>query len=134
MKNNGPGASHVYAGIVANIPINAKADVCNHATAFKFLEGEPMRPLASNVLVVAQLGWIAIQLYNSEIVRYYADGTFSVDNCGFNTPTTRQRVDQFTPKWFFPSHYKKQLCGGGKLALTHEVRMPEVLPDSSKVS
>lgn len=53
---------------------------------------------------------IAIALYDTEIVRYYPNGTFSVDNGGFNTPTTSNRVTQFCPPGWFAFHERKQLC------------------------
>jgi hypothetical protein len=53
--------------------------------------------------------YMAIVLYDTEIVRYYPDGTFSVDNGGFNTPTTSSRITQFTPDGFHAWHKDKQI-------------------------
>lgn len=54
--------------------------------------------------------FIAVVLYETDVVRYYPDGTFSVDNCGFNTPTTSSRVNQFTPAGYGFFHERKKLC------------------------
>jgi hypothetical protein len=121
--------SHAYSGISANIHVKTVDDaVINcYEDAHQFLGGASWRKLASNVAVEQRLmaGYIAIVLYQTEIVRYYPDGTFSVDNGGYNTPTTRTRIMQFTPSWFWCYHDKKKLVGSGaKGELTHAVRMP----------
>lgn len=53
--------------------------------------------------------YMAIILFDTEIVRYYQDGTFSVDNGGYNTPTTSTRVNQFTPRDCVFWHHERKL-------------------------
>lgn len=57
--------------------------------------------------------WIDVILYDTPIVRYYQDGSFSVDNGGFNTPTTSTRISQFTPHGYHAYHANKKLCLAG---------------------
>lgn len=52
---------------------------------------------------------IDIILYDTSIIRYYPDGTFSVDNGGFNTPTTTERLSAVTPEGFWAYHHRKRL-------------------------
>lgn len=54
-------------------------------------------------------GCLSVVLYATEIIRYYPDGTFSVSNGGFNTPTTTARLDAVLPPGFRAFHKQKQL-------------------------
>lgn len=88
--------------------------------------------------------WYALVLYDTEIVRYYRDGTFSVDNGGYNTPTTSTRVNQFTPDAWSFWHHDGVLCavrhpepdftryGVGLKRCDHSVRLPESPIDPSE--
>lgn len=67
-----------------------------------------LRPLQQDHLSGIPAAY-AIVLYSTEIVRYYADGTFSVCNGGYNTPTTSSRISQFTPPGFYVWHDRKKL-------------------------
>jgi hypothetical protein len=51
----------------------------------------------------------AIVLYETEIVRYYRDGSFSVDNGGRATLTTMYRLCAVLPPPFSAYHHRKQL-------------------------
>lgn len=61
----------------------------------------------------------AIVLYDTEIVRYYPDGTFSVDNGGFNTLTTTERLRTVLPPGFNCYHFSTAEIKG-KLGLTYK--------------
>lgn len=117
--------AHPYAGIPANQNIKTIGDakVRTYEEADAFLDGANMAQLASNVRLFRHEDYISLVLYNTEVVRYYPDETFSVDNGGFNTPTTRQRITQFTPDSYIFWHEKKQLTGPGGVC-THSVRLP----------
>lgn len=81
-----------------------------------------------------------IVLYDTEVVRYYQDGTLSVDNGGFSTITTMRRVNQFAPDGAQFWHDDKVLVlvhceefglepthrrhGSGMLRCDHSVRIP----------
>ena len=39
----------------------------------------------------------ALAFHGSKIVRYYVDGSFELNTHGYNTATTRHRLNQFTP-------------------------------------
>lgn len=70
----------------------------------------------------------AIVLYDTEIVRYFMDDKFSVDNGGFTTPTSSRRISQFTPDGYnFYHHNKKLVMNFGTEECTHERRFPNVM-------
>lgn len=104
--------------------IKAKAEIHSYEDAKNFLGDASRRDVASNVEIVARAKGIAVKLYATDVVIYYPDGTFSVDNGGWNTPTTSARIRQFTPKWFYVWHHKMKLHGNaGKEPLSHEVKI-----------
>lgn len=143
-------ATNPHSGIAANIDVKTHTeDYRSFSDLLRFLEEKEVfeRKLASNVTVRAakwtddlgDVDEIEIVLYYTPIVRYYADGTFSVDNGGFNTPTTSRRITQFTPRWFWAYHENKKLvaraehCGLPKdftrygidyVVCTHDVKFP----------
>lgn len=49
----------------------------------------------------------AVRLHNSLIVRIFDNGTYTVSTCGFNTATTRERINKYSPARVY--HKKKQL-------------------------
>jgi hypothetical protein len=53
--------------------------------------------------------YMAVWLYDTEIIRYYPDDTFSVDNGSFNTPTTSERLTAVLPSEFIAFHHRKKL-------------------------
>lgn len=114
MGRANPYTTHQYAGIAAG-QVKAKADVRSFAEAAAFLGDEQAKIIASHVLVHrVSPDAIAIRLYDTDIVTYYADGTFEADNGGWNTPTTTSRLNQFGPHGWFFGHGKKKLFGRGQ--------------------
>lgn len=65
--------------------------------------------IGPNMRVVFKADCYAIVLYDTEIIRYYPDGTFSVDDGGFPTPTTRERMQAFVPEGLIVSFKQRQL-------------------------
>ena len=56
------------------------------------------KPIASNTRVMPGDGYLAIRFHNTEIVRFYPDGSIAV--CTFwNTKTTHERIYTYTGKW-----------------------------------
>ncbi len=88
------------------------SDVPNtHASRFTARGGECYDyDVGPQMRVVFKHNCYAIVLYNTEIIRYYPDGTFSVDNGGYNTITTKERLQAFVPQGFIPFHHRKRLC------------------------
>lgn len=58
----------------------------------------------------------AVKLYETEIIRFYLDNTFSVDNGGFNTLTTTERLQAVLPEGFRCFHFSTDEVKG-KLGL-----------------
>ena len=127
-------ASHAYSGITANNPVktvdNSIVQSYKQCAAFAICHAllwVNEWQLASNVrlrLVEGDDQYYAIVLYKTEIVRYYENEMFSVDNGGYNTPTTAKRINQFTPRDYSFFHHNKKLAGCGSNECTHDHRMP----------
>jgi hypothetical protein len=120
-----------WAGIAANIDIKAKAKIGSYADAKAFLHaqgGNFKADLASNVRVERDIGDLSgpihVVLYETRIVTYYPDETFSVANGGYNTPTTSRRVTQFTPDGYIFGHQDKKLALNGKKGSAENQRFP----------
>jgi hypothetical protein len=122
-------ATHNYAGIASLGNINAKAEIKSYAQAKAFLGDDREKIVASNVTIVAHPDKsISVRLYDTDIITYYPDETFSWTNGGFNTPTTANRATQFGPAGYSFYHHKKILCCGGK-AESPDLRLPVVPPN-----
>lgn len=91
--------------------------------------------LGANMYVRWRPNYYAIVLYETEIIRYYPDGTFSVDNGGFNTPTTMHRLSAVLPEGWRVWHRDKKLelshTGTHFWPCTHERRFH---PEGREVS
>lgn len=128
--------THEYAGIAANMVIKTvdncvfdSYEACRQFAMHHGSQGDTEWEIASNVRLRLSRSpdgsyHYAIVLYRTEIVRYYADNqTFSVDNGGFNTPTTASRVTQFTPAGYSGWHHEKKLVLNGR-PTGHDQRFP----------
>ena len=68
-----------------------------HADYAKFLGHSGSRKLANNTYAWQNKSDIVISLHNNAIIVYHADGSVSIDTCGYRTTTTKQRLNQFSP-------------------------------------
>lgn len=94
--------------------ITARAAVHSYADAEEFLGRDRERIIASNVLVVRRhRDSIVIRLYDTDIIKYYSDGTFSWTNGGYDTPTTSARANQFGPVGVYFANRKGKLYANG---------------------
>lgn len=125
MSRANPRTTHGNAGI-ASWRFKLKAEVHSYEDAAQFLrDTEPRWRLVGDVehgvehgtfdlgphmVVVEQRDYLAVMLYDTEIIRYYPDGTFSVDNGGHSTPTTMYRLNAVLPDGWVANHHKKQLA------------------------
>lgn len=122
-------ATHDYAGISAwNFKLKAK--VKSYEDAEQFARCHPTEVVGGllwqewDISPQMILRWDgehdywAIVLYDTEIIRYYPDGTFSVDNGGFATPTTTERLQAVLPDGFHCYHFSTREIKG-KLGLRY---------------
>lgn len=121
-------ATHDNAGIAAwNFKLKGEVKSYEQARAF-VRENDPncimaeLGPKMHVLLLGDGHGYredvYAVVLYNTEIIRYYPDGTFSVDNGGHNTPTTTARLKAVLPDGFGCYHFSTREIKG-KLGLFH---------------
>ena len=123
-------ATHRNAGIAALGPINTKAEIHSFQEAEVFLgplsavPAGSVKEVARNVYVVRESeDTIAIRLYNTIVIRYHRDNTFEVDNGGYNTLTTKNRINQFGPKGWFFWHHNKVLHGCHSETMDQDLKM-----------
>lgn len=120
-------STHGGYGIPANTRIKAKAEIHSYADCVAFLDGDNEKEVASNVTIVRRApDAIAVRLYQTDIITYYADDTFSFTNGGYYTPTTSARANQFGPKGVWFSNVKMKLCALCPSARLNEVEMPDL--------
>lgn len=111
-----------YAGIAAwNFKLKGEVKSYEDCMTFLYEDGDMSvvsRELGPKMHVERQIGYIAVVLYNTEIIRYYPNGTFSVDNGGHNTPTTRERLQAVLPDGFRCYHFSTREIKG-RIGLDH---------------
>lgn len=123
MSRANPATSHENAGIAA-WRFKLKAEIGSYQDCVNFYAAETsptdfsdepaklgphmsVKPCRRKTTMLTS--YYAVVLYETEIIRYYPDGTFSVDNGGFNTPTTLYRLSAVLPPRWMVFHYRKQL-------------------------
>ena len=64
------------------------------------LNGKVEMKLGNNTKLVhcIQAGAFAIKLHDTEVVRFYVDGTVQIQNGGFQSNVTKDRINQFIPR------------------------------------
>jgi hypothetical protein len=93
------------------------AEIHSYEDCARFCDGYE-RKLGPQMVVYPRLNadgasGYAVKLYDTEIIRYYPDGLFSVDNGGFATPTTRERLQAVLPDGFMAYHHSTKWTKGG---------------------
>jgi len=70
----------------------------NYTEAENYLGNKNKRPLAYKTkLIRRDSETIAVRHHDTDIIVYYQDGTIILDNGGFYSPTTKERMNLFTP-------------------------------------
>ena len=82
--------------------------------------GKARRKIGNNTIgVIHDDGSVGIILHATEVVRIHADGRYTLNTGGWQTVTTKARINQYSPVrvyardfiWYVhPAH---TLCGGG---------------------
>lgn len=63
-----------------------------------YLGDRSRRVLCHNTAVELHRGFVAITLHGHRICELYPDGTVFVDDCGYTTTTTYDRIKRFLPQ------------------------------------
>lgn len=107
-------SNHEYAGIAAGSFIKTAAECRNYCEYRAFLGTQRTKRLAANVVVWLDRDVVVVQLYTTDILRYYPTGFFSANNGGYTTITTTTRLNQFGPRGVDFWHHKgKLMCSLG---------------------
>lgn len=76
------------------------AEIRSYDVAVRFLDGRETRKLGNNTYVEVPDyadDIIGVRLHATVIVTYHRDGRIILNTGGWNTPTTRDRLNQLTP-------------------------------------
>lgn len=131
-------STHDYAGIAAlNVATKRDAEIKSFAQALEFLKRETMASLFQigdevqlaartpnlrlRVMSIEQglvnpfgkATEIGVVVYDTVVVTYRKDETFTTDSGGFVTPMTCSRINQFTPDWVYASRADRSIWLGG---------------------
>lgn len=74
----------------------AKA-IRSYEDGIEFLGNRTKRKLGNNTDLVGGLDAVHVRLYETSVVIHWADGTFSLDDGGYRTVTTKDRINQTIP-------------------------------------
>lgn len=77
-----------------------KTNIQSYDCADRFLGTRNERQLAHNTTVSRFAVWIDVQYHWTVIVRYYRDGRVRLDSGGWQTVTTKQRINELLPPGF----------------------------------
>lgn len=124
-RNANPHTSHDYAGI-STWRFNMLAEIASYADCERAMtdlgDGLGFAKIGPRMTLIHEghdldadqsARTYAIELYSTKIIRYYPDGTFSVSNGGFNTPTTTERLTAVLPDGFRAYHHSTKWVKGG---------------------
>lgn len=94
-----------------------KATPKSYEECKNLLNGKVEMKLGNNTKLVCsvQAGAFAIKFHDTEVVRFYVDGTVQIQNGGHQTTTTKDRINQFIPRGYvFQRSYNWYYHHGGK--------------------
>lgn len=72
-------------------------DIESHTSALRVLGNKSARKIGYKTLLVQEAGCIAVFHHSTPIIRYYPDGSITLNNGGWASSTTAQRMHRLTP-------------------------------------
>lgn len=131
MRRSTSPATHIHAGIAA-LGVKAVAECRSYAEYAAFLGTAHERQIARNVLVYRMdAARIAVRLYATDILIYHSDETWEADNGGYDTLTTKYRLEQFGPRGVSFGHGKRKLFAMPGGVCSFGTRRPVFRPSAS---
>lgn len=86
-----------------------------HATAVALVRGKSgkaSRKIGNNTIgVIHDDGSVGIILHATEVVRIHADGRYTLNSGGWQTATTKARINQFSPARAYSNRRVWFVCG-----------------------
>ena len=73
------------------------ATIRDFKSADALLKNRDSRKLANNTYLVRRGGKIAVQLHATDVVTFHPDGAFTLTTGGYDTMTTRDRLNNYSP-------------------------------------
>lgn len=72
----------------------------NYQSAKELIKNRESKKLANNTYLMWSGENLTVELHNSPILTFYPNGDTMIDLCGWNTMTTRDRINEFLPQEF----------------------------------
>ena len=90
----------------------------NHAEAVKMVHGignRMQRKVGNNTYArILEDGTVAIRLHNTDVVSIHPDNTFTLRTGGWQTTTTKDRINQYSPVRVYQHKYEWYVTINGK--------------------
>lgn len=75
-------------------------NITDYVTADQVLGDRDRRKIKHNTYLERDGDAIRILYHRTFIVNYFRDGNIEVNNGGWDTVTTKTRINEYTPSWF----------------------------------
>jgi ATP-dependent RNA circularization protein (DNA/RNA ligase family) len=82
--------------------------------AQEFLGNRQKKKLAHNTTIRLEDGLVKIRYHNTDIVTITADDVYTLNNGGWSTPTTKTRLNKFSPARIYQQDYCWYIKAGDK--------------------
>lgn len=85
------------------------AEPKSYAEAEDFLDGEMRKSLGYKTTIEQGDSGVEIIHHDTAIVTFHADGSMTLDNGGWHTSTTTNRMHKFTPRHIWINNIKRRM-------------------------
>jgi hypothetical protein len=96
--------------IVVDLEHTKEKKTMTHAEAVKMVRGKrnaDRRKIGNNTYAeILHDGTVAIKLHNTYVVKINPNGTYTLNSGGWQTVTTKDRINQYSPRYVFQKNYE----------------------------
>jgi hypothetical protein len=96
--------------IVVDLEHTKEKKTMTHAEAVKMVRGKrnaDRRKVGNNTYAeILYDGTVAIKLHNTYVVKINPNGTYTLNSGGWQTVTTKDRINQYSPRYVFQKNYE----------------------------
>lgn len=105
----------------------------NYETASRMLPfgGKQSKKIDNNTYLVRIEDYFAVRLHQTDILRFYPDGSVLLDSGGWKTPTTKDRINNYLPNgfqlrtrkrvWYLWAHGEEYLYADGMVIKGNDI-------------
>ena len=87
----------------------ARTSITSYTIGIGVLSHRISRKIANNTYLELDTGSVGIRLHRTTVVRHHEDGSITIQTGGWDTVTTRQRINQHLPAPYRVYHERNQL-------------------------